>query len=454
MRSLKNNHLELLDFDAPDFSTYLNGIIHDWLKVLAVLAIILVPLFFVLDFFIVPNQLLTRVGIYRMISVALLVVQYVIIRYSSPKASSYYHGYFVSINVGAIIALMTVDLGGFNAPYYAGLNLVIIGVNLLLPWRAIHSSVNCLIIIVMYILFNLLANQPYDPRILTNNLFFLLATAVVAVSINHVKYKLVYKEFSLLIQLRQARDSLWGEMELAKRIQTALLPTKEGISGYEIAAAMFPAKEVGGDYYDIIETENRSRWVSMGDVSGHGVDSGLIMMMAQTSIISMVNSCGDCPPSDILEAVNTALRENINRLGSEHYMTLMLIRLEDSSLQVAGQHQDLIVYRAAQNKTEVIPVDGTWIGIIGSVKEHMPDHRLKIHSGDIILLFSDGITEAFNEKDEMFGQERLEQLLNHYADLPVSKIVSKIVEEVQRYQVEQLDDMTIVVLRKIPQPTG
>ena len=135
MKILKNNHAELQDFDAPDFSTYLNRIIHDWLKVLAVLAIILVPLFFVLDFFIVPTQILTRVGIYRAISVALLVVQYIIIRQSAPKSSSYYHGYFVSINVGAIIALMTVDLGGFNAPYYAGLNLVIIGVNLLLPWR-------------------------------------------------------------------------------------------------------------------------------------------------------------------------------------------------------------------------------------------------------------------------------------------------------------------------------
>ena len=81
----------------------------------------------------------------------------------------------------------------------------------------------------------------------------------------------------------------------------------------------------------------------------------------------------------------------------------------------------------------------------------MKDHRVEINSGDIILLFSDGMTEAFNDKDEMFGQERLEQLLNRHADLPVTKIVSKIVEEVQNYQVEQMDDMTLVVLRKIPE---
>ena len=66
------------------------------------------------------------------------------------------------------------------------------------------------------------------------------------------------------------------------------------------------------------------------------------------------------------------------------------------------------MYRAAQNRTEVIPVQGTWIGIISSVKEHMQDHRVEIDSGDIMLLFSDGITEAFNEKGEMFYPEQLE----------------------------------------------
>ena len=78
---------------------------------------------------------------------------------------------------------------------------------------------------------------------------------------------------------------------------------------------MHPAKEVGGDYYDIIETAGGVRWITMGDVSGHGVDSGLIMMMAQTSIISMVKNCVECKPSTVLKAVNSVIRENLSRLG-------------------------------------------------------------------------------------------------------------------------------------------
>ena len=77
------------------------------------------------------------------------------------------------------------------------------------------------------------------------------ATAIMAVSINYVKHKLVKKEFMLMVELRKARDAIWSEMELAKRIQTALLPNEEKISGYEVAAKMIPAKEVGGDYYDV-----------------------------------------------------------------------------------------------------------------------------------------------------------------------------------------------------------
>jgi serine phosphatase RsbU (regulator of sigma subunit) len=345
---------------------------------------------------------------------------------------------------------MTVDLGGFNSSYYAGLNLVIIGVNLLLPWRAFHSAINSLIIIAMYFIFNIMAGLDYSAPVLTNNLFFLSSTAIIAVSINLVKHKLVKKEFFLLVELKKARDALWSEMELAKRIQTALLPDREKIRGYEIAAAMFPAKEVGGDYYDIIETPKGDKWVTIGDVSGHGVDSGLIMMMAQTSISAMVGNCSECQPSEVLRRVNHVIKENIARLGSDHYMTMMAIHLNESQFTVAGKHQDIIIYRSALNKTEVISTNGTWLGITDNIEEYLTDYTVKIEYGDIVLLFTDGITEAANKDGEMYGQERLEQSFNQYADLPVDRLCDKIVEDVKDFQEEQFDDMTLVVIKKCP----
>ena len=431
------------------FGTYLNRTLHDWLRVLTTRASVLVPMFFILDTFIVPNDVLLQIGLFRLVSTAILIVQYLIIKQTPPGRMSYVHAYLVSLNVGGAIALMTVILGGFDSPYYAGLNLVIIGVNLLLPWRAAHSVANSIIVIGMYVGFNLAAGLPFQTESLLNNLFFLVATATIAISINHVKYNQVAKEFSLMAQLSDARDALWSEMELAKRIQTALLPDGKRLAGWEIAAKTIPTKQVGGDYYDIIETDGGRQWVSMGDVSGHGVDSGLVMMMAQTSIYSIVNDAPDPSPSTILSSVNRAIRENIERLGSDHYMTVSLLHLEETAFTVAGRHQDLILYRDGANRTEVVPTRGTWLGIAEDISGFLEDTAVSVAPGDTILLFTDGVTEATSRAGELFGQNRLERLLKQHADLTPSKLVQRIVAEVEGFQEEQSDDITVVVLRKL-----
>ena len=433
---------------ARNFDQFLNRIIHDWLKTLTFLVISLVPLFFILDFFIVPKDLLKQVGIYRLIATFIVILQYIIIRLTNPSKLSYLHGYIVSIVVGGVIVLMTRDLGGFYSSYYAGLNLVIIGVNLLLPWRAKHSALNSGIIIFLYVFVNLIDISDYRTNHLINNLFFLCATSIIAVSINYVKHQLIKKEFYLMCELKIARDSIWSEMELAKRIQTALLPDKQKIKGYDIAATMIPAKEVGGDYYDIIETSKGDKWITIGDVSGHGVDSGLIMMMAQTSILSKVNNNGNCGPADLLQSINGIVRENLSRLGSDHYMTMMAMRLSQSEMTVAGKHQDLLIYRAALNKVEAITITGTWLGITEDIISSTQELTVNINPGDIVLLFTDGITEATNSQGDMFSQDRLEQALNRYADLPVRKLRDKIIEEVTSFQEKQADDITLVVVKK------
>jgi serine phosphatase RsbU (regulator of sigma subunit) len=426
----------------------LQGITHEWLKTLTALGFILVPLFFTLDYFTLPKDMLLRIGIYRLISTLVLLVQFFVIRQTQPGKLSYLHGHFVTLNVAGIIALMILHIGGFNSSYYAGLNLVIIAVNLLLPWSVIHSTINCAIVISMYIGFNIWAGPDFEFSILFNNLFFLFATAVIAVSINYVKNRLVRQEFFLLIELKKARDALWSEIELAKRIQTALLPAKEKIEGYEIAAAMSPAKEVGGDYYDVIETPQGEKWITIGDVAGHGVDSGLIMMMAQTSILATVNNSSGANPSKILNKVNSVMRENLARLGSDHYMTLMAIRFDNTEMTMAGKHQDVIIYRSAFNKTEHIETSGTWLGITDDIGKHIKDTTVRLDKDDLVLLFTDGITEAENGNGEMFGQDRLDNALHQFADLPVSKILEKIMRRVDGFQKEQSDDMTLVVIRK------
>lgn len=438
------------EHDTETLQNYLQVLIHSWSKTTAALGFVLVPVFYALDMVMMPADMLARFGIYRLVCTLIIFGQYLYLYYTAPQKYAFLHGYFFNLVVGGTIALMTTDLGGFDHPYYAGLNLVMIAVNLLLPWEMIHSAINCLLTISIYVLMNLaLADNNYDPNILINNLYFMGGTGIISISINYVKQRLIKQEFLSRVELKYARDALWGEMEVAKHIQTALLPSAHYVRGYEIAASMIPADEVGGDYYDVIETKAGETWLSIGDVSGHGVESGLIMMMTQTSIFTTVNHTAGYKPSTVLTLVNSIIKENISRLGTDRYMTITTVRLDHNKIVFSGKHQDILVYRAKRKVAEYIPSKGTWIGLLDDIGDYLGDTKVTIEEGDVVILFTDGITEAANKDGEMFGEMRLQQALLSCASKPVSDIVTSIMEEVIEYMEEQRDDMTILAFRRI-----
>lgn len=434
--------------DQP-FERFIYQIVHEWSTTLAALAFVLVPLFFILDYFTLPHHLLPKFAVYRIVGTFIPLFQYFIIKRTLPGKLSYIHGYLVSLVVGGVIAIMTIDLGGFESSYYAGINLVIIGVNLLLPWEAIHSAVNGFMLLLLYVLLNLFTDTNYEVTSIINNLFFMSGTVIIAVSINYVRYKLIKQEFFLRTELRKARDALWGEMKLAKKIQTSILPRNDRLGNYQVAALMLPADEVGGDYYDFFVTAAGEKWVTIGDVSGHGVESGLIMMMTQTSIISVLDTNHGLPPSKLLSSINRIIRNNITRLDVERYMTLMALHLSDNSIILSGKHTDVLILRGNNSSVEIISTEGTWIGITDDVNGCMKDAEIPVNKGDIILLYTDGATEAKNSDAELFGDERLIQSFKAHSGLPVNEIVQNILADISEYQQGQDDDITLLVIKKI-----
>lgn len=434
--------------DQP-FKQFIYQVVHEWSTTLSALAFVLVPLFFILDYFTLPHHLLPKFAFYRIIGTFIPLFQYFIIKHTKPGKTSYLHGYLVSLVVGGVIAIMTIDLGGFESSYYAGINLVIIGVNLLLPWEAVHSFINGLMLLIVYVLLNLFTDNDYQITNIINNLFFMTGTVIIAVSINYVRYKLIRQEFFLRTELRKARDALWGEMKLAKKIQTSILPANDRLGNYQVAALMLPAEEVGGDYYDFFETVSGEQWVTIGDVSGHGVESGLIMMMTQTSIISVLNTANGLLPSKLLSSINTIIRNNIIRLDVERYMTLMAVHLTNSSLLLAGKHTDLLVLRSSDLSVETVSTEGTWIGITDDIEGCMKDIEITINRGDIILLYTDGATEGKNFSGEMFGDERLIKSFKIHSGLPVNEIVQNMLADILEFQQYQDDDITLLVIKKI-----
>ena len=144
------------------------------------------------------------------------------------------------------------------------------------------------------------------------------------------------------------------------------------------------------------------------------------------------------------------IKENISRLGSDHYMTISLICLDKPGvMSVTGKHQDIMIYRSKSHEIDIVPTQGTWIGIIEDIKKYLSDVLVPINKGDIILLFTDGVTEAANRDGKLFGEKRLEQALIKHSHLELEDILEKIARDVREFQEKQDDDITLVLIKKV-----
>ncbi len=242
--------------------------------------------------------------------------------------------------------------------------------------------------------------------------------------------------------LRTAR-----EMEIAKRIQTSILPNDFKVRGLDIAAVMIPATEVGGDYYDVIPDE-RGSWIGIGDVAGHGVQAGLVMMMVQSVVAGLVKQRPDATPRAILATLNEVLFENIrHRLRSDEHVTFTLLRQhEDGRIVFAGAHEEIVVWRAATRRCERIATRGPWLGAVRSVGRSVTDDELRLAPGDVMVLHTDGVTEATNEAGEQFGIERLCLAVERHPGASADALRGALLEEVTRWTKAQEDDLTLLVV--------
>jgi hypothetical protein len=245
-----------------------------------------------------------------------------------------------------------------------------------------------------------------------------------------------------------AKQRLERELEIGARIQTCILPKQIRVPGLDIASSMRPATEVGGDYYDILPAKDGC-WIGIGDVAGHGLTSGLVMLMAQSAICALVDSVGTLSPREILCDANRLLVENIrHRLGQDQFVTLSLLRyFRDGRVSFAGAHEDMIVYRADRNRCEVIETEGTWLGVKADIANQTRDRSLQLHDHDVIVLYTDGVTEAMDKSGKQFGLPRLVEIVERNGAMPVDEMLDTILRAVDAWTDVQRDDVTALVLR-------
>ncbi len=242
------------------------------------------------------------------------------------------------------------------------------------------------------------------------------------------------------------------EMQLARKIQTSLLPhlTDHFHPDFEIVAEMLPADQVGGDFYEITLDGSGHLRFAVGDVSGHGITPGLIMMMAQT-VHATVTTVMDCDARDVVIKTNEILYKNVhNRLNERHFMTFTALKyLGDGRFQHAGAHLSLIVFRRKTGICEFIGTRGVYLNLKKDISRSTQNAEFYLDYGDILVLYTDGLTEAENSRGEMLDLDGFAKTVEKHAHLIPQNMKDKIMADVIKWcDNKRADDMSIVIIKR------
>jgi len=260
-------------------------------------------------------------------------------------------------------------------------------------------------------------------------------------------------------KFKQARENvveqerLQKEMQVAQEIQHALLPNKfPEIEGYELAAVYRAAKDVGGDYFDFVWIDEETLGIAVADVSGKGVPGSLVMTMIRTAI--RLEARNNYQPNDILTKVNDFVAEDVKK---GMFITMFFIILDSKKREISfasAGHNPMILFRKDSNKCYFLNPKGMPLGLT------LPDNisfggdlqtdKLKLKKDDMLVIYTDGITEAMNNRSEQYGNDRLIEFIKNNAHLAPEEFASTLDQDLAKFtgNAPQNDDITLVVVKE------
>ncbi|HUE81492.1 MAG TPA: SpoIIE family protein phosphatase [Pyrinomonadaceae bacterium] len=253
-------------------------------------------------------------------------------------------------------------------------------------------------------------------------------------------------ENARLVELRLQQERLERELQLASEIQQRFQPTAPPfVQGYELQGISFPCYEIGGDYYDFIKRADGRLVIALGDVSGKGTAAALLMSSLHAAVHAQASSHDSLV--DTISAVNRYLADNI---PPNRFVTLFYAELDPDSGAVsflnAGHNPPLIVHAAGT--VEQLASGGLPLGIKRDADYR--EGRTQLQQGDVLVIYSDGVTEATSPSGEEFGSTRLYEVVARNVDASAAGIRDRIESALTKFSqgTRAVDDITLVIVKR------
>ncbi|ESA36184.1 serine phosphatase regulator of sigma subunit [Leptolyngbya sp. Heron Island J] len=253
-------------------------------------------------------------------------------------------------------------------------------------------------------------------------------------------------------KLKAENLRMGAELDVVRRIQQMILPKDEElrkVKGLDIVGFMEPADEVGGDYYDVLQTGDIVT-LGIGDVTGHGLESGMLMLMTQTAVRTL-QEIQEHDPIKFLETLNRTIYQNVQRMDSEKNLTLAILNYSDGCVSISGQHEEILIVRADSTIESIDTIDlGMPIGLDDNIADFINYVSVQLQPGDGVVLYTDGIPEAYNLYKKQYGMSRLYQVIAHSWSGTADEVKQAIIHDVKAFIGAQkvFDDITLLILKR------
>lgn len=369
-------------------------------------------------------------------------------------------GPVVGIGAGLIGAAYRFTLGGFTemacslATFLAGLLAGLIYLanrRTFVGWKI--AVVFAVVMESLHMALVLLLSRPYTeavelvslvaaPMILANAAGMFIFAVIIGNLITERKTKTERDMYELELEREKA------ELEVAREIQVSLIPEiLPHIPGVELAARSIPAKVVGGDFYDVLQLPDQKTGLIIADVSGKGMPAALFMGLSRTVV--RANATWHAAAADAIQDANMMIAEDTR---SGMFVTLFYgifnARTHNLTYVNAG-HNPPLLFRGLKQYEEL---RGTGMALGVLEDSRFEEKTVQLNPGDMLLIYTDGVTEAINAQDEQYGIERLMAAVQSMPGRSATEVLDTIIDQVNQFsgQAPQYDDITLMVLRVIP----